>query len=85
MSARESIADAAYEKQADHDDAPSGRVIDNSYAMGSSAGVSKKQGTGPSGSIGVNPVIKDDDPVEDPIDPNMANSKEMLGKLHSDA
>lgn len=61
---------------------PSGVVIDNSYAMEEPAGVSEKQGTGPGGPVGedtVNPVIKDDEPVEDPIDPNVADSDEMLG------
>jgi len=86
MSARETAADIAYEKQADQDDVPSGRVIDNSYAMDEPAGVSEKHGTGPGGAVGAdtaNPVTKDEDPVEDPIDPNTASSGEMLGKLHS--
>lgn len=79
MSARETAADAAYEAKADRDiNAPSGRHIDNSYAMDAS----ERRGAGPGGPIGkdtVNPVIRDDEPVDDPIDPNVADSDEMLG------
>ncbi|KAF8425962.1 hypothetical protein EV426DRAFT_594457 [Tirmania nivea] len=88
MSARETAADVAYEEQAEYEDAPSGTVIDNSYAMEEPAGVAEKHGTGPGGPIGadtINPVIKDDEPVGDPIDPNTADSDEMLEKDDKEA
>ena len=80
MSARKTAADVAYEAQ---DDIPTGRVVDNSYAMNEPAGPSERRGAGPGGPVGedtVNPVVRDDEPVEDPIDPNVDNdSDEMLG------
>ncbi|KAF8446666.1 hypothetical protein BGX38DRAFT_1271040 [Terfezia claveryi] len=92
MSARVTTADIAYENRADREvdqgEVPSGTVIDNSYAMDEPAGVAEKHGTGPGGAIGtdaVNPVIKDEDPVEDPIDPNTANSNEMLEQDEKEA
>ncbi|KAF8473389.1 hypothetical protein BDZ91DRAFT_400374 [Kalaharituber pfeilii] len=88
MSDRETAADEAYEAAADEEDVPTGVVVDNSYAISEPAGVSVKQGTGPGGAVGadtVNPVIRDEEEVEDPIDPAKADSDEMLAKDEKEA
>ena len=64
-----SDADAQYEAQNDvtQGDVPAGDSIDNDY----------QSRTGQSHI----PVQRDDAPVEDPIDPDTADSDEQLGKL----
>jgi hypothetical protein len=51
----------------DQPEAPAGQVADDSYVTG------KEGGAGPV------PVIGDDDPVEDPVQPTKADSDEALG------
>ena len=59
-------ADAQYEQTNDYSEGPAGDAVDNDY-------------TSRTGQKDYIPVQKDEAPVEDPIDPETADSDEQLG------
>ena len=71
------------------DEVPSGIVHDNSYAIPDPSGPSEHQGTGPGGpnSAGSSaiPVVTDDTPIRDPINPATANSDAQLEQDEKEA